>query len=85
MIRRLWLLFAQVTTVALALLFVLATLRPDWLASDPLPSQAGGALLVGIAPSPAGPMAASGGDLPSYRQAAARAMPAVVYVFSRQS
>jgi serine protease DegQ len=85
MIRRLWLLFAQVTTVALALLFVLATLRPDWLASDPMPSQAGGALLSGIAPSPAGPMAASGGDLPSYRQAAARAMPAVVYVFSRQS
>ncbi|MET0517491.1 MAG: 2-alkenal reductase, partial [Burkholderiaceae bacterium] len=29
--RRLWLIFAQSTTVALAIVFVLATLRPDWL------------------------------------------------------
>jgi len=84
MIRRLWLLFAQVTTVALALLFVLATLRPDWIAPDSLPGQAGGALLAVPGPSPKG-MAASGTDLPSFRQAAAKAMPAVVYVFSRQN
>jgi len=30
MLRRLWLIFAQAATVALALLFVLETLRPDW-------------------------------------------------------
>ncbi len=85
MFKRLWLLFAQVTTVALALLFVLATLRPDWLASDPPPSQAGGAFLPGVVPSQAGPASSPNGDLPSFRQAAAKAMPAVVYVFSRQS
>jgi serine protease DegQ len=85
MIKRLWLLFAQVTTVALAALFVLATLRPDWLASDPLPSQSGGALLSGLTPTQKTEPSASGGDLPSFRQAAAKAMPAVVYVFSRQS
>lgn len=84
MIRRLWLLFAQATTVALALLFVLATLRPDWIATDSLPGQAGGALSPVPGPSPAG-MTAPGTDLPSFRQAAAKAMPAVVYVFSRQN
>lgn len=85
MFKRLWLLFAQVTTVALALLFVLATLRPDWLASDSPPSQAGGGFLPGIAPSQTTPTSSPNGDLPSFRQAAAKAMPAVVYVFSRQS
>ena len=85
MFKRLWLLFAQVTTVSLALLFVLATLRPDWLTSDPPPSQAGGAFLPGVVPSQADPAPLPNGDLPSFRQAAAKAMPAVVYVFSRQS
>jgi len=85
MFKRLWLLFAQVTTIALALLFVLATLRPDWLASDSPPSQAGGAFLPGIVPSQTTPTSSPNGDLLSFRQAAAKAMPAVVYVFSRQS
>jgi len=30
-LRRLWLLFAQATTVGLGLLFVVSTLRPQWL------------------------------------------------------
>lgn len=85
MFKRLWLLFAQVTTVSLALLFVLATLRPDWLASDPPPSQVGGAFLPGVVPGQGGPASPPNRDLPSFRQAAAKAMPAVVYVFSRQS
>ena len=29
--RRLWLIFAQACTVCLALLFVISTLRPEWL------------------------------------------------------
>src|ERR1700675_3757277 len=36
MLRRFWLLFAQVATVCVAALFVVATLRPDLLAGDPL-------------------------------------------------
>ncbi len=32
--RRLWLLFAQTVTIALALLFIVQTLRPDWLQVD---------------------------------------------------
>ena len=46
--RRLWLLFAQAVTVCIAILFVVTTLRPDWLRlsarSDPRPGIPVGAL-----------------------------------------
>jgi len=35
MLRRLWLIFAQATTVGLAALFIVSTLRPEWLARAP--------------------------------------------------
>ena len=35
MLKRLWLIFAQATAVGLGLLFVVATLRPDWLQRAP--------------------------------------------------
>ena len=35
MLRRVWLIFAQATTIGLALLFVVSTLRPEWLARTP--------------------------------------------------
>ena len=35
--RRLWLIFSQAATVGLALLFVVATLKPQWLGHDGLP------------------------------------------------
>ena len=35
MLRRLWLLFAQATTIGLAALFIVATLRPEWLRGAP--------------------------------------------------
>ena len=34
--RRTWLIFSQAVTVALAVLFVLATLKPEWLQRQPL-------------------------------------------------
>ena len=33
--RRLWLIFAQAVTVALALLFVVSTLKPEWISQTP--------------------------------------------------
>ena len=33
--QRLWLIFAQTATVALAVLFVVSTLKPDWLPQRP--------------------------------------------------
>jgi serine protease DegQ len=78
MLHRLWLLFAQATTVGLALLFIVATLQPQWLNRAPV-----------IAPSPqvtiqqtAAPEATRGVAMKSYSEAAQRAMPAVVSVYT---
>lgn len=86
MIRRVWLLFAQATTIALAVLFVLSTLKPHWLqdlsgprgsGTSSLPGDPLG-ILTGVGPGPSvGPQA-------SYREAAAKAMPSVVYIFAGQ-
>jgi serine protease DegQ len=89
MLRRIWLVFAQATTVGLALLFVVATLKPQWVTRDPsaVPTAS-----VQLAPS-AGTRAVIqqvGADEPvnranaigSYADAVARAMPAVVNVYT---
>ena len=76
--RRLWLLFAQTVTVALALWFIVATLKPEWLTH--------GTPNVHVASKPVPVQEASGADAASakdsYREAARRAMPAVVNIFT---
>ncbi len=72
--RRIWLLFAQTVTVCLAILFVVLTLRPDWL-RKPSPDAVSGGL-----PSPqAHPMLETGLSN-SYAEPVARSAPAVVNV-----
>ena len=76
--RRLWLIFAQTVTVAVAILFVINTLRPEWLPARPVP------LTVHEAPvaTPGG-----GDTLPnsgSYRDAARAALPSVVHIYTTQ-
>ncbi len=76
--RRTWLVFSQAVTVAVAVLFVVATLKPEWL-------QRGGAAspsIVSITSSPALPLPATlaGGAVTSYSAAAKRASPAVVSI-----
>ena len=79
-LRRLWLLFAQVVTVALALYFVVATMRPDWLAHTPVQVPVGpGARTVPVLQAP------SGAPTASYREAAGRAMPAVVNILTSKA
>ncbi|GLU34466.1 Do family serine endopeptidase [Trinickia caryophylli] len=80
MLRRFWLFFAQAVTVLLALMFIVVTLKPQWLQRQ---GQFGKQLaspivaLREVAPGTgAAPMVAS------YADAAQRAMPAVVNVFS---
>ncbi len=71
--RRLWLLFAQTVTVCLGILFIVATLRPDWLhSSPPVPTKASPAV---VADAPRGPEV-------SYASAVAVATPAVVNVYT---
>ncbi|MFX1763793.1 Do family serine endopeptidase [Paraburkholderia sp. A1RI-2L] len=80
MLRRFWLFFAQAVTVLLALMFIIATLKPQWLEHQ---GQLGKQLaepivaLREVAPGISGSAAQN-----SYADAAQKAMPAVVNVFS---
>jgi serine protease DegQ len=79
--RRFWLLFAQTVTVGLALWFIVATLRPEWLASGtPLGGARVASSIVPMQESTSGPPAHS-----SYREAAKRAMPAVVNIYTAKN
>ena len=77
--RRTWLIFSQAITVAVAVLFVVATLKPEWLARR---SESAAPAVAGLAPLPAlQPVALSGGSAAtSYSGAARRATPAVVSI-----
>src|SRR5207244_2980031 len=78
---RLWLIFSQAATIAVAALFVVSTFRPEW-----LPARAGAQVPLSITqPSSAGPMqvAARTGPAPaSYYDAVQRATPSVVNIFT---
>jgi Do/DeqQ family serine protease len=78
--RKTWLIFSQAVTVSLAVLFVIATLKPEWLGR-----QGSGALptvvSVFTAPEHTAP-AASGPVTNSYSAAARRASPAVVSIIA---
>ncbi|MFC7515761.1 Do family serine endopeptidase [Herbaspirillum sp. GCM10030257] len=78
--RRLWLLFAQTVTVGLAIWFIVASLKPEW-AGTLLGATRDARLSSSTAPilqAPANAPATQG----SYRDAAQRAMPAVVNIFT---
>ncbi|AOI96860.1 Do family serine endopeptidase [Burkholderia sp. LA-2-3-30-S1-D2] len=80
MLKRFWLFFAQAVTVLLALMFIVVTLKPQWLQRQ---GQLGKQLatpivaLREVAPGIGGAPATT-----SYAEAAQKAMPAVVNVFS---
>ena len=85
MLHRLWSVFAQTATVCLAVLFVITTLKPEW-----LPDKSGAAppVLPGP-PAVPGPLTTPGSVAPpavmpaeSFHDAVGRAMPSVVNVFT---
>lgn len=77
--RRLWLLFAQTVTVGLAIWFIVASLKPEWAAG--LASGSRGMRIAPAVPVLEAPANASPAQY-SYREAAKRAMPAVVNIFT---
>jgi serine protease DegQ len=83
MLRKLWLLFAQTVTIALALWFVVTALRPDVTAPPapavalPAPPEPAPAIVAVPAPAPSSPT--------SYSQAARRAAPAVVSIMASKA
>ena len=74
--NRLWLIFAQTVTVAVAILFVVTTLKPEW-----LPRQQPSVTLHEIPAGSADNEARSPG---SYRDAARAALPSVVHIYTTQ-
>ena len=72
--RKLWLLFAQTTTICLGILFVVSTLRPDLLG----PGARTSVDVVTSREAPAAPSRA----MASYSDAAKKAMPTVVNIYT---
>jgi serine protease DegQ len=81
MLRKFWLFFAQAVTLCLAALFVISTLRPDL-----LPWGRDGAPSVAKVATPVVPAALSttpaSGKIASFSEAAKRAMPTVVNIYT---
>ncbi|MBA2689654.1 MAG: trypsin-like peptidase domain-containing protein, partial [Burkholderiales bacterium] len=80
--RRLWLIFAQSATVTLAAVFVLSLVKPGLL---PFKSSA---VALKAAPQPSGmtlARATPGGFGPGYSEAAKKAIPSVVNIFSSKA
>jgi serine protease DegQ len=81
MLRRVWLIFAQATTIGLALLFVVSTLRPEWLARTPAaPAQP--VLLPALKQASLHPDAPRASAPGTYSDAVTSAAPAVVNVYT---
>jgi serine protease DegQ len=79
MMRRLWLLFSQTVTIALAALFVVSTLKPEWVQfGTPVTAPVGKPAVITIQDAP--PTAAMQSASGSYSTAALKAMPAVVSI-----
>ena len=72
---RLWLIFAQAATIAVAVLFVVSTFRPEWLPARP------GAPAAAVTQSAASASSAAARQA-SYHDAVQRAMPSVVNIFT---
>ncbi len=86
--RRLWLIFSQAATVGLALLFVVATLKPQWLAGSGGVLGAGGSGGVSLrlaAPAAPGASAAAASPMQGLADAARIASPAVVSVITSKA
>ncbi len=78
--RKAWLLFSQTVTIAVALLFVVATLKPDWLKRAPEATTASTPVVSLPAPVRTVSLVGIGTAVVSYSEAAKRASPAVVSI-----
>src|SRR4051812_46792856 len=80
--RKLWLIFSQTATVAVALLFVIATLRPEWLPASSGMLPTGGPQIVSLREAAPLPVSSSGPRTNSYSDAVRKAVPAVVNIYT---
>jgi serine protease DegQ len=82
MLRRFWLFFAQAVTVLLALMFIVVTLKPQWLQRQGQFGEQLASPIVALREIAPGTGSGSASPPSSYADAAQKAMPAVVNVFS---
>ena len=80
--RKTWLIFSQAVTVSLAVLFVLATLKPDWLGRN---GASGLPTVVSVMTAPKSDVKPGTSVISSYSSAAKLATPAVVSITASQS
>ncbi|MFN4148804.1 MAG: trypsin-like peptidase domain-containing protein, partial [Rhodocyclaceae bacterium] len=78
--KRFWLIFAQTVTISVAALFVVQTLKPEWLPRRPVFGY-GTSQVVAIQQATEGSEAHT---VASYAEAARAALPAVVHIFTSQ-
>ena len=77
MLKKLWLQFAQAVTIATAILFVISTLRPEWINLGRM-----GSIVHVFEQTGGGSKSAAAG---TYNEGAKRAMPAVVNIFTSKN
>jgi serine protease DegQ len=77
--RNIWLIFAQTATVVLGVLFVVGTLRPEWLPQNRATPEV---VELKQAAAPPASVEARAGTVGSYSDAVRRAQPAVVNIFT---
>jgi len=83
--RKLWLLFAQAVTIALAVVVVLAAWKPQWWASSRTLAAAPASVPVSRAPGLAPALPARGAAATSFAAAVRRAAPAVVSITANKN
>jgi serine protease DegS/serine protease DegQ len=82
--RRLWLIFTQAVTVSVAALFVVGTLKPEWVHGNGSTAQPTVTIVeAALAPAPNSPVGVPASV--SYARAAQQALPAVVHIYTRQA
>lgn len=79
--KKLWLIFAQATTITLAIVFSIQVLKPDWMGR----SYTGVTTSVTPVIRETNSAATSPRSSTSYADAAKEAVPAVVYIYTRQT
>jgi serine protease DegQ len=82
-VQRLWLLFAQVVTVVLGAVFVVSTLKPEWLPQKLQEDRSPGAAISAAPGTGAAP--ARDAAILSYSDAARRAIPSVVNIYTTKA
>jgi Do/DeqQ family serine protease len=75
--QRLWLIFSQTATICLAVLFVVSTLKPEW-----LPAKGTGEVVPVVQQAPEPPAPATVARVDSYHEAVRKAIPSVVNIFT---